>query len=156
MKKYQSKKIILFLFCCSLFIVSCSMEYDDFSSAIIIENETKQQQLVSELLKIGIPFKLDSKRIWFNPRDQKIVDDITYKVMANSSSYNSTSFSYSDPKYTDILINKLHENKIPYLIEVIDGKKRIVLQKQDAEKWEPHKQVVDEMYLQVIQKTVNN
>jgi (2Fe-2S) ferredoxin len=132
------------------------MEHDDFSRSIIIDEQTKQQQLVDELLSSNIPFKVDSEGVWYNMRDSQLVKDITYKIMADSSSYNSTSFSYPDPKYTDILINKLHENNIPYLIEVIDSKKNIVLQNHDLEQWKPHKEIVDEMYAQQVQDVINS
>jgi len=65
-----------------------------------------------------------------------------------SSSYpTSTIISYVEPKYNELLIEKLKTNNVPFDIEYVKHEKHISLSYKEKQKWIPIKQEIDNMFI---------
>ncbi len=113
-----------------------------------IHNPSSQKILIEELKHRNIPVRLgENGEVWFPIRFQELVHKLAANVIASSDA-DSTSFAFTEPQYTDLLISKLESNSVPFGIEVKNDTKHIVLSNEYKEQWEPFRDEVEKLYIE--------
>ncbi len=129
--------------------IGCS-DHGNLSESFKVENKDAQNHLIEALEKKNIPVKVDSEnRVWFSSTHSDDVHAIADKVMSESTP-DRVSFHYADPKYTDMLIQKLQAHNVPFEIKVSGNNKQIVLDQKNVQKWSKIKAQVDELHTQEV------
>ena len=113
-----------------------------------IEDPVARNQFVIELEEQGIPFRVDKEgRVWFAAKQQAEVHEIAFHVMKSGEPDRET-FAFTDPKYTDMLITRLHAEDVPFGIEKRQGITYVVLDSLHRPLWLPIKEEVGKLFVQ--------
>ena len=127
--------IIINIFLAIIFVASFS-SCSDQELMYKIENQSSQEKLIIELKEKNIPIRMgEDREVWFPPKYFDTVDEIARSVM--KSVPDSTSFSYVEVEYTDLLIKKLKENDIPFNTKYRNSVKFVTLSNEYEQQWAP-------------------
>ncbi len=123
--------------------IGCSESENMFK----IENSSSQEKLIYELRNKNIPIRVgENGEVWFPVKHSNTVKEIALKVM-ESSAPTRISFTFMEPKYTDLFIEKLKEKSITFGTEFREGIKYVSLSNEDKQLWAPIKEEVGNLYL---------
>jgi hypothetical protein len=147
--KSFSKSILLGLFW--LFASGCSGT-DGLSESFKFDSDTAQGRLIDELLRKNIEIKVDSNgQVWFSAQDSDQVHAIAEDIMVASPG-STVTLHYADEKYTNLLVQKLRDNNVPFEMSVVNSHTELSLYQKDANLWGKYKEQVDQLYKEAIKE----
>lgn len=155
MKKFKSSLVIISGIILILFILISTeiIPIHNSTEFILIEDPEGQAQLKSKLEESKIPISIDDRgRISYDSKYFELVQKLT-KDTISLSPPSTTAFRYSEPKYTEILIEKLKNNNIPFSIEYIKDEKYVILSYKEKENWLPITREIDNAFIQEHKKS---
>lgn len=156
MRIFKISLVIIGIIIAAIFILlsSGTVSIPDSTNFILIEDQEGQAKLKSKLEDIGIPVSTNERgAIFYNSKYSESVLSLAKETMS-SSSPTSTTVRYSEPKYTELLIERLKANNVPFNIEYIKNEKYVGLSYRERKIWLPIKQEIDRIFIQEHKKSI--
>jgi hypothetical protein len=123
-----------------IFLVAAASITDIVSAAEAIESSVKfsvkeaQQAFINELKRENITFRVDQEgSVWYRIDDQKKVARIQAKII-DDVLVGTNSVSYQNSKDTDLFINKLKLQNIPYSVKEENNRTFVIWRHEDDAK----------------------
>jgi hypothetical protein len=105
----------------SFYATSCAA--DAFHASTTFTVREAQAAFIQELTTADIPFRVDADgQVWYRLEDQKEVSEIQAKII-NTVLVGPRAVSYSREEDTQLFIDALRKENIPYGIKMENGKK---------------------------------